>query len=257
MKTTIYHNQNNILAGMTMKDCDEPECNNMALHACVSIEDVLSNRRKLADTLQCEVEDFVFANQTHSANFHKVTAQDRGKGALQQETAIADTDALYTFEPNIVLCSLTADCVPVLFYSEDSALIGAIHSGWQGTVKEITLKLFRHLQQNEQCDLNKIHVEIGAALSKERFPVDEDVYAKFLSLDYADNFITYNNTSQKYYIDNQLTVMKQCELAGIPEDNITIDRMCTLQSPDGFSYREDKQAGRHVSFIKKSIGKTQ
>lgn len=249
MKTTIYQDQENILAGMTMKDCSEPECNNTALHACISTEDVLTNRSTLADALQCEIEDFVFANQTHSANFHKVTAQDRGRGALEQQTAITDTDALYTYEPNIVLCSLTADCVPVLFYSEDSTLIGAIHSGWQGTVKEITLKLFRHLQQAEQCDLNKLHVQIGAALSKERFAVDEDVYTKFHALGYAEDFITYNGKTQKYYIDNQLTVMKQCELAGIPEDHITIDRMCTFQSPDGFSYREDKHAGRHVSFI--------
>ena len=54
------------------------------------------------------------------------------------DTAIPDTDALYTYEPNLVLCSFTADCVPVIFYNEVNGLIGVIHSGWQGTVKEIT-----------------------------------------------------------------------------------------------------------------------
>lgn len=257
MKIIIYQDHNNVLIGMTMKDCNEPECNNTALHACVSAEDVLYNRKKLADYLQCPVEDFVFANQTHSANFHKVTAQDRGKGAVRQETAIADTDALYTFEPDIVLCSLTADCVPILFHSDDDVLIGAIHSGWQGTVKEITLKLFRHLQQHEHCDLNRIHVQIGAALSQEKFEVDEDVYRKFHNLGYADPWIDYNSETKKYHIDNQLTVKKQCELAGIPEVNITIDRTCTFQDPDGFSYRQDRQVGRHVSFIRRSTPKTQ
>ncbi|PID03225.1 MULTISPECIES: peptidoglycan editing factor PgeF [unclassified Sporosarcina] len=257
MKTTIYQDHNHILKGMTMKDCNEPECNNTALHACVSAVDVTNNRRQLADFLQCELEDFVFANQTHSANFHKVTARDRGKGALRQETAIADTDALYTFEPGIVLCSLTADCVPVLFHSDDSTLIGAIHSGWQGTVKEITRKLFHHLQQYEHSDLSRIHVQIGAALSQEKFEVDEDVYTKFHNLGYADEFILYNAMTKKYHIDNQLTVKKQCELAGIPEANITIDRTCTFLSPEGFSYRQDRQAGRHVSFIKRTTQKMQ
>lgn len=257
MKTMIYQDHDNILTGMTMKDCSEPECHNMALHACVSAVDVTNNRRQLASFLQCELEDFVFANQTHSANFHKVTAQDRGKGALRQDTAIADTDALYTFEPNIVLCSLTADCVPVLFYSDDSTLIGAIHSGWQGTVKEITLKLFRHLQNNEQSDLSRIHVQIGAALSQEKFEVEEDVYKKFHELGYADQWIDYQVKTKKYHINNQLTVKKQCELAGIPEVNITIDHTCTFLSPNGFSYRQDKQAGRHVSFIKRTNQKMQ
>ena len=206
--------------------------------------------------MQCTPEDFVFANQTHSANFHKVTAQDRGRGALRQDTAIADTDALYTFEPDIVLCSLTADCVPVLFYGEDSTLIGAIHSGWQGIVKEITLKLFRHLQQHEHCDLSRVHVQIGAALSQEKFEVDEDVYRKFRDLGYAGPWIAYNAKTKKYHIDNQLTVKKQCELAGIREANITIDRTCTFLDPAGFSYRQDRQAGRHVSFIRRSTPKT-
>ncbi|PIC77287.1 laccase [Sporosarcina sp. P19] len=253
MKTTIHQDHNNILLGMTLKDCSQPECNNTALHACVSPVDVMNNRRQLASFLQCNLEDFVFANQTHSANFHKVTAQERGKGALRQDTAIPDTDALYTLESDIVLCSLTADCVPILFYSEASPLIGAIHSGWQGTVKEITPKLFRHLQQYEHCDLSRVHVQIGAALSQEMFEVDEDVYTKFHNLGYADEFISYNAVTRKYHIDNQLTVKKQCKLAGIPEANITIDRTCTFLSPEGFSYRQDRQAGRHVSFIRRTI----
>lgn len=249
MKTIIYQDDDRILAGMTMKDRSEPECNNMALHACTSVEKVRSNRNQLASFLQCAPEDFVFANQTHSANFQRVTAEDRGKGTTEQISAIADTDALYTFEPNVVLCSLTADCVPVTFYGDE--LIGVIHSGWQGTVKEITRKLFRHLQQLENCDLHQIHVQIGAALSQEMFEVDQDVYEQFKVLQYAEDFISYNETTKKYHIDNQLTVKKQCELAGIPTSNITIDRICTYKSPDGFSYREDKQAGRHVSFIKR------
>ncbi|MDV6379147.1 polyphenol oxidase family protein [Sporosarcina sp. GW1-11] len=251
MKTIIYHDHDQILSGMTMKDCNEPECYNMALHACTSAEQVIGNRKLLASFLQSKPEDFVFANQTHSANFHRVTDLDRGKGVFEQESALVDTDALYTFEPNIVLCSMTADCVPVIFHADE--LIGVIHSGWQGTVKEITPKLLRHLREVESCDLRHMHVQIGAALSQEKFEVDEDVFKKFHSLGYAEEFIRYNEATNKYHIDNQLTVKRQCELAGIPAANITIDRTCTFQSPDGFSYREDKQAGRHVSFIKRNV----
>ncbi|WP_153731009.1 polyphenol oxidase family protein [Sporosarcina obsidiansis] len=252
MKMTVYTQNQEILAGTTMKDSEQLENNNMALHACESTDHVIRNRKRLASFLQYSLADFVFANQTHSANFHCVTVNDRGKGADKQETAIADTDALYTFEPNIVLCSLTADCVPVLFYSDDCPLVGVIHSGWQGTAKEITLKLFRHLQQVEHCDLRQVHVQIGVALSQEKFEVDEDVYKKFYDLGYADEWMEYNQTTNKYHIDNQLTVKKQCELAGIPSSNITIDRTCTFQSADGFSYREDKKAGRHLSFIRRT-----
>lgn len=251
MTTNIYVNNDNFIAGMTTKDEAELEQNNMALHACENPNHIVENRGKLATSLQCKLGDFVCANQTHSANFHQVTLDDKGRGATQMDTAIADTDALYTYEPNLVLCSFTADCVPLIFYNEVKGLIGVIHSGWQGTVKEITLKLFEHLVQVEQCHPGDFHVQIGAALSQDKFEVDEDVYVKFKNLRYADEFTYHNEDTYKYHIDNQLTVKRQCELAGIPTEQIVIDRTCTYVSSDGFSYREDRKCGRHLAFIMK------
>ncbi|QOV11592.1 peptidoglycan editing factor PgeF [Viridibacillus arvi] len=251
MKTNIYLNNEKLITGITLKDATELESNNMALHACVNQENVMENRRKLATSLNCEVEAFVCANQTHSSNLHKVTLSDKGRGADCTDTAITDTDALYTYEPNLLLCSFTADCVPVIFYNEVTGLIGVIHSGWQGTVKEISLNVFNHLIQVENCSPNDLHIHIGTALSQEKFEVDADVYVKFKNLGYADDFIYFNDDTQKYHIDNQQTVKKQCELAGIPADRITIDQTCTYMNPEGFSYRQDKQAGRHLSFIMK------
>ncbi|TQR20060.1 peptidoglycan editing factor PgeF [Psychrobacillus vulpis] len=251
MKTNIYLNNEKFIAGMTIKDSAEFESNNMALHACENPNSILENRKKLAASLHCELGNFVCANQTHSSNFHRVTLEDKGRGADRVDTAIADTDALYTYEPNLLLCSFTADCVPVIFYNENNGLIGVIHSGWQGTVKEISLNFFEYLKQVEHCNMSDVYVQIGAALSQEKFEVDEDVYVKFKDLGYADDFMYYNGQTNKYHIDNQQTVKKQCELAGIPAEQITIDPTCTFLNPDAFSYRQDKQCGRHLSFIMK------
>lgn len=248
MNTKIYLNQATHLLGMTLKDSTRPEENNMALHVCKKEATVLENRQVLAQSLGVELNDFVCANQTHSANFYEVKREDPGRGALSLATAIDDTDALYTYEPNIVLCSFTADCVPVLFYHEDTGLIGAIHSGWQGTVKEITLKVLMHLMNAGNAPTG-FHIYLGMALSQDKFEVDQDVYDQFYALGYADEYMYYKKDTNKYHIDNQLTVKKQCELAGVPPEQISLDRNCTFTRQEGFSYREDKQAGRHVSFI--------
>lgn len=136
MKTTIYLNTTQFISGITMKDVSENENNNMALHVCENPEQIVENRQRLASSLSCELNDFVCANQTHSSNFHRVTLEDKGRGATQMDTAIKDTDALYTYEPNLLLCSFVADCVPVIFHDKVNGLIGVIHSGWQGTVKD-------------------------------------------------------------------------------------------------------------------------
>ncbi len=249
MKMRIYLNNDEFVSGTTMKDPTLPEANNMALHICQNPTDIVSNRTKLAHLLEVPLDHFVCANQTHIDHFRKVTCADKGLGTLQVETAIHDTDALYTYEPDLVLCSFTADCVPVIFYNEVTGITGVIHSGWQGTVKEITSKLFEHLITVEQCRPDDFHVQIGPALSQEKFEVDEDVYLKFKNLGYVDRFIHYNTHTGKYHIDNQQIVKAQCERAGILTEQISIDQTCTFTSPDGFSYREDKNSGRHLSFI--------
>lgn len=254
MKLKYYLDNKHFLAGVTLKDGALPEQNNMALHACENQDYVRYNREKLAYYLEQPLEQFVFAQQTHSANVHHVTFSDKGKGVFSLEDAICDTDAFYTYESNIVLTSMTADCVPVLFYHPTKGLIGTIHSGWQGTVKEITKKTFVHLIQEEACDPNDFHVYLGPSISQGKFEVDEDVYQQYRDLGYGGDFISYKDETMKYHIDNQQVVKLQCEQMGIPHSNIRIDPMCTFKSADGFSYREDKQTGRHVNFImKKSV----
>lgn len=249
MKVKFYENNEKRVLGITLKDPALAEDNNMALHVCKNEADIIENRQQLASLLQTELSEFVCANQTHSANFFRVEKSEIGKGATDNTTAVHDTDALYTYEPNVVISSFTADCVPVLFYNEKTNVIGAVHSGWQGTIKEITLKLLQHLQQEENCDLRDLKVMIGPAISQEKFEVDADVQEKFKALGYADEFMYWNEETSKFHIDNQLTVKTQCLLAGVPEENISIDRMCTFLDEDGFSHRQDRSTGRHLSFI--------
>jgi len=254
MNTTLYHAPDNFIAGFTLKDQAELESNNMALHACDNTDNIIENRKKLAAFLNCGLDDFVCAYQSHSSNFHKVARADRGRGSNTMDTAITDTDALYTYEPNLLLCCFTADCVPLILYNEAIGLIGVIHSGWQGTVKEITPKVLGHLIQAEHCNPKDTHIIIGPAISQEKFEVDQDVREKFKALGYADDFIYCNDETSKYHIDNQLVVKRQCKLQGVPAENITVDRTCTYTSLDCFSYRRDKICGRHLSFImKKSV----
>lgn len=249
MTIRYYLQSKKFTAGISLKNDQFAEENNLALHVCKEEEAILKNRHALTAQLQCRIEQLVCANQTHSANFYKVTADDAGRGATSLNDAIPNTDALYTFEKNIVLSSFTADCVPVILYSEKDSLIGVVHSGWQGTVKEITRQLLDHLKQEEQIDLANLQIMIGPALSQRKFEVDQDVYDKFLALGYAEPFMYFKEATGKYHIDNQLTVKQQCLLSGVPEANITIDTMCTFESEQGFSYRQDRSTGRHLTFI--------
>lgn len=247
----LYFQYENVLAGITLKDETKNEANNMALHACSNEADVVINRIALARALNVTIDDFVCAEQTHSENAYFVQEKDRGRGARELQSAVKDTDALYTDADDIVLCTFTADCVPVFFHHKEADVIGVIHSGWKGTVQEITKKTLKKVMEQFQCRPDGFHIQIGMALSQKRFEVDYDVYEQFVQLGYAEPFITYNRATNKYHIDNQRVVMKQCESIGIKLENIQLDPTCTYESETGFSYRQNRQAGRHLGFILK------
>jgi len=250
MEIKWYVKQEPIYAGISLKSVhDIREMNNMALHACKDEQTIVSNRQRLASSIGQPLERFVCANQAHSANVWKVTKTDIGSGAFSTKDAIPNSDALYTTEKDVVLCTFTADCVPVFFYNKQATIVGVIHSGWKGTVQEITLKTFQHINDTDQCQMTEMKVHLGMGLSEARFEVDEDVATKYKQLGYADPFIRFNERTGKFHIDNQLVVKEQCKRAGILEQHITIDRTCTYDSEYGFSYREQKDTGRHLGFI--------
>lgn len=249
MSIKIYEQSEQFTLGMTMKNNARLVDNNMAFLNNNNDELVITNRQKLAKSLGLGIGNFVCAKQTHSPNFYKVTYRDQGSGAYSNNTAIKNVDALYTMESDLVLCTFSADCVPIIFYHETPDLVGVIHSGWRGTISEITSHLFNHLIQVEHCHPHKFHVFIGAAISQDKFEVDDDVYKKFKQLGYADEYIYYNNKTGKYHIDNQQIVNEQCERIGIPPSQIKVDLMCTYLSEKGFSYRENKTKKRHLCFI--------
>ena len=240
-----------ILAGTTLKVQGEPELFNMALHAAKDPEAVMQNRYKMAEDFHLSVDQFVFTQQTHSDHLVKVTKEDMGKGAKDYATAIPDTDALYTREKGILLGVFHADCVPVLLYDPVEQLVAAIHAGWQGTVKEITGKTIAYLKEHENVNPANLHVYIGPAICQNNFEVEDDVVEKVKAMSFDTSaFIYHTENDKKSFVDNKGLNRQQCLNAGVLAENIRMDKNCTFANQENFfSYRKDKDCGRHCSFI--------
>lgn len=250
MKSQFYDTPENITAGTTLKDPNQALNGNLALHTGENPTQVVANRQTLADALQVDADQFVFANQTHSKKAYRVKAGDRGRGSLSTEDAVDDVDALYTYESDVVVGVFTADCVPVIFYDEDIGLIGAIHSGWKGTVQDIVSATFAQIKnENPDIYMGNIKVILGPSIAQKSFEVDKDVADQFKALGYADDFIQWDEGHGKYLVDNQATVAEQLKRVGILADNIRLSDQDTLAMVDGFSYRLDKTPGRYFNFI--------
>lgn len=90
-------------------------------------------------------------------------------------------DAAVTHLPGTVLAILTADCLPVLFCSDDGVRIGAAHAGWRGLAAGVLEAGIDALGTTPTRLLAWLGPCIGAA----SYEVGEEVRAAFVERDAA------------------------------------------------------------------------
>jgi YfiH family protein len=246
----------NIVAGFTTKNggySNQPfESFNLGLHVKDEKEVVHQNREKLGTLTGFKTSRFVCSDQVHDSKVAKVTKQDAGKGVFDYEDAIPLTDGIYTNEPNLLLTSCYADCVPLYFYAPHKNLIGVAHAGWKGTVKRIGENMVKCWEEDEHVSANHIHVVIGPAIHDCCYIVDDVVIDAVKNVLGDSDCVPYKEVSTgQYRLDLSLLNKVILINAGISEKNIMLSSLCTsCEEAMFFSHRRDSgKTGRMMSFI--------
>lgn len=149
-------------------------------------------------------------------------------------------DGLITKEKDLLLKIRVADCLPIFFFDPKKEIIGLIHAGWRGTLKEISKKavlLFKNLGSYPK----DILVWIGPSIGKCCYEVKEDLIKKFSKTfpDFKRKIIF--KRGGKYFLDlketNRLILLKE----GLKKKNIEISPICTFCNKNYFSFRREKK----------------
>ena len=101
---------------------------------------VQGNRSLLAVAMGIEHTNLHFPSQVHKTRIVHVT----GKTAKEE---LLETDALITNTPGACIAVMSADCVPILLYDRKNNAVGAVHSGWRGTVARILEKTLQRMHE--------------------------------------------------------------------------------------------------------------
>ena len=88
-------------------------------------------RRRLGASLGVAPQDLVFMQQVHGSGVAVVGSGDRGRGLADHASGVPSVDALVTFDADVALAVLVADCVPVLL-SDPGRAVAAVHAGCGG-----------------------------------------------------------------------------------------------------------------------------
>jgi hypothetical protein len=208
--------------------------------------DYVAFRKELAVSGEWNVNQFVFARQTHSDHVVVVSSENR-------TNTIDDTDALITREPGIFVCVQTADCVPVLLFDTQKKVVAAIHAGWRGTVSKIVQKTILNMTEKYDCNPDDIIAGIGPSIHMHAYEVGPEVIeAVATNFRNSETLLKPSLNQGHAYFDlweaNKTILIE----SGIPEENIEVIGLCTFEHADLFysARRDGNDTGRMVSGIR-------
>jgi YfiH family protein len=199
-------------------------------------QNVSQNRRLLKDAGRLPQEP-VWLQQVHGTEVIDLNGQPIENRRF---------DAAYSRTEQQICTVMTADCLPVLFCSQQGDEVAAAHAGWRGLCDGILENTVCYFQAKRE----HILVWLGPAIGPTRFEVGEEVRQAFVAKDIqaSSAFLPQNN--DKYLADIYLLARLRLTSIGIKPENIYGGHFCTVtESERFFSYRRDKQTGRMASLI--------
>lgn len=131
-------------------------------------QSIRDNRERIRDAMGAE--KLLSCFQVHSAKVVTVTEPWRTR---------PQADAMVTDVPELALCILSADCVPVLFADETAKVVGAAHAGWKGAIGgvcEATIEAMEALGASREG----IQAAIGPAIQQDSYEVGPEFRDTFV-----------------------------------------------------------------------------
>ncbi|MGJ9460610.1 peptidoglycan editing factor PgeF [Oceanobacillus sp. CF4.6] len=242
----------NLVAGFTTRNggvSREPyHTFNLGLHVPDRQNDVLANRRRLADKLNIPVENWVSGEQVHGTSVKRITVADKGKGSISYDSSIKGTDGIITKNKGLLCTAFFADCVPLYFFDPVTQYIGIAHAGWKGSVGRIAEKMVEAFKEMGAQPENLL-VAIGPSISKEYYEVDGHVIS-CISKENRKKTVTplHNN---HFLLDLKQLNVEILLQSGVISHNIEVTKYCTYRDENlFFSHRRDfGKTGRMLGFL--------
>jgi len=187
--------------------------------------------------------DIYRGNQVHGDRIVAIENQ------ASSEVRRLEFDGLVTSRKGKALVSYHADCTPVYFYDRVKNVIGMVHSGWRGSLENISSKMVTRLINDYKSQLGDIQVALGPNICRDCYEVKEDVASKFLEKypNYQEIVMEKNG---KIYLDVARTIKLSLLARGILEENIYEAGICTAcNSEELYSYRKEGTKARMIGAI--------
>jgi YfiH family protein len=159
-----------------------------------------------------------------------------------RDAAVPDVDALVTTTVGLALGVLVADCVPVLIDAPGVAAVA--HAGRKGLQLGVVPAVLECLA-GLGVEPGDLTARLGPAACGACYEVPEQMRAEVAETAPAAFATTRAATPG---LDIRAGVAAQLEAAGVRR--VEVSSICTIESPDHFSYRRDGSTGRTAGLLR-------
>ena len=231
--------KNGIIAAYTKKNLG-----NMSNY-CESKDNPGENRKRLLEILGLNGRIEIESHQTHSNNI-KIINEHITKYSYY------GIDGFVTDRRDVALFTFYADCLPIFIYDMENKVIGAAHSGWPGTYKEIQKNLLETMTNTYGTEPKNVLLALVIGICVSDYEVGTEFYeifAKKFDRELIENSFIYSKNKSKYYFDNigfnKITALRM----GISDKNIITASESTMEEKFHSYRREGKSSGRAAALI--------
>ena len=189
--------------------------------------DVQENYARVASFFGTDKTQFVCSNQTHTTNVRRVGKADAGYGVTRPRP-YKDVDGLVTDEPEIILSTFYADCVPLFFVDPVHRAIGLSHSGWRGTVGRMGAETLLAMEREFHTRPEDVLAAVGPSICQDCYEVSADVADAFYKeFPGHEKEILLDKGNGKYQLDLWKTNEIILREAGIAKEHLAVTNICT------------------------------
>jgi YfiH family protein len=214
----------------------------LSLSSTPDKEGVKNNRRLLAQAISIPDSLLYLPSQVHQTKIVYVTPETKTPDLME-------TDALITDKTGLCIAVMSADCVPILLYDKVNQAVGAVHSGWKGTVARILEKTLYEMSRMFGTEGKNVIAGIGPSVSQESYEVGEEVVHAVTESFGRESALVIRQPNNKAKLDLWKANKIQLLDFGVHESNIEISNLCTVKNNNHFFSARKGDSGRFAAGI--------
>ncbi|MDE2290860.1 MAG: polyphenol oxidase family protein, partial [Elusimicrobia bacterium] len=146
-------------------------------------------------------------------------------------------DGLVSRTPGLAVGVFSADCVPILLWTDDARTVGAFHGGWRGLAAGIGRAAVAAMGGGA-----RLSASVGPRIGACCYRVGPELAGSF-----ADE--RFERRDGGLFLDLGAEALSQLTAAGVAAERVSVSSLCTSCRPELSSWRRDRVRSNMLSFV--------